>query len=362
MRKVISKLLLLALFAGICHAQAPARPNAPPARPQQQPQPGRPNVVPNAPTRQQAPITRAPNAPTRAVPPNNRPQPNRPLPNPQQPQQGPVRPNTPTRSPSVPNRPPAQQPPAANAPRPTAQPQPQPPQQSPGVNAPRPTAGPIPNQPNQPQQTTGAPRPPGPPGPTTQAPITTTRRVIIPEHPENPDFDAAMFPTAPTIAPTPEVIFVTTPRFPNNVPIHPNIPIVPWNPRNEGRPDNRCPLNQNANNPIHLPHESDCNRFYKCDHGLIFEYRCPNGQHWNARRNYCDFPNTANCQPGSQNINNNVPVVPPSPQVPDWNTNWVNNWNMPNNNNNIVPWTPPPAVNPNPGFENPIIIPMAPRT
>jgi hypothetical protein len=164
------------------------------------------------------------------------------------------------------------------------------------------------------------------------------------------------FPTAPTIAPTPDVIFVTTPRG-QQTPVHPN------NPDRTGRPDQRCPLRQDPNNPVHLPHDTDCNRFYKCDHGLAFEYHCPHGQHWNQRRNYCDFPSQAGCRSGNNSggINIGVPVVPhppqhpPSPQVPDWPSQWNSN------GNNIAQWTNPPS-NQNPGFENPIVIPMAPRS
>jgi hypothetical protein len=91
MRKVISKLLVLALVAGICNAQdAPQRPERP-QRPVPQPQaeggaarpvrPGTNALPPSGPTRQQQAITRAPGAPTRPVSqaPNGN-KPNRPLP------------------------------------------------------------------------------------------------------------------------------------------------------------------------------------------------------------------------------------------------------------------------------------------
>lgn len=281
---------------------------------------------------------------------------------PQQPQQSPVqRPNNaPTRATPAPGRPTAA-PPAANAPRPGQTPAPSPPAAGgPSGGAPTPGGG------GNNAVTTVRPTVPGAQPTTTRA---TTRR---PNDDNGLDPDLmSNFPTAPTIAPMPDVIFVSTPRFPvqnPNNPSHPNIPITPWNPRlNDGRPDQRCPLNQDSRNPTHLAHETDCGRFYKCDHGMAFEYRCPDGQHWNARRNYCDFPSNANCRlSGNQHINNAVPVVPhppPSPQVPDWNPQWnpnnQHNWNNPNSN--IVPWTNPP-INSNPGFENPIIIPMAPRS
>lgn len=131
---------------------------------------------------------------------------------------------------------------------------------------------------------------------------------------------------------------INTPQNPQN----------PWTPPSQGRPDARCPQFSDPRNPVHLPHESNCGSFYKCDHGLAFEYQCPPGQHWNAFRNYCDFPANANCQSGAP-----VPRPQPLPQLPllppTSNNNNNNNWNQPRNN-------------PNPHYEHPIIIPMAPRT
>jgi hypothetical protein len=102
-----------------------------------------------------------------------------------------------------------------------------------------------------------------------------------------------------------------------------------------------------ARTQVTLPHENDCGRYYKCENGLAFEYHCPEGQHWNLMRDVCDSPATAGCRTGGNvNWNNNTP-------------NWNNN--VPNWNNNVPTWNNPPR-NPNPGYEHPIIIPMAPRT
>lgn len=135
-----------------------------------------------------------------------------------------------------------------------------------------------------------------------------------------------------------------------------------------GIPDPRCPMTQSDpmnRNPVQLPHESNCERFYKCDHGLAFEYQCPVGQHWNAARNYCDFPNLANC--GGSHWNNpptwNNPPIWDNP--PAWNNPpiWDSPpaWNPPNNNPGWPqqppqqPWAPQPPI-----FQHPIEIPMAP--
>lgn len=132
------------------------------------------------------------------------------------------------------------------------------------------------------------------------------------------------------------------PNMPQMPPVGPQFPQQPptWNPRvGEGRADPRCPHISDPRNPVHLPHESNCARFYKCDHGIAFEYRCPEGQHWNAFRNYCDFPSNAGCQSGAP-----LPRPQPLPMPPS------NNWNQPR------------EQNPRPGYEHPIVIPMAPRT
>jgi hypothetical protein len=86
---------------------------------------------------------------------------------------------------------------------------------------------------------------------------------------------------------------------------------------------------------------------------MAFEYQCPDGQHWNAMRNYCDFPGNANCQLNGGIINGpntrpNFPVPQPPvqlPQVPQW----------PDVNSR-------PDFNPNQRFQHPIVIPMAPRS
>jgi hypothetical protein len=63
-----------------------------------------------------------------------------------------------------------------------------------------------------------------------------------------------------------------------------------------GIPDSRCPSVDSAAHTVHLPHATDCARFYKCMGGMAFEYNCPAGQHFNIERDWCDWPRLANCQ------------------------------------------------------------------
>lgn len=44
--------------------------------------------------------------------------------------------------------------------------------------------------------------------------------------------------------------------------------------------DPRCPLVEDPDNPVHLPHEYDCNLFYRCDNGKLWLEQCPGGIHW----------------------------------------------------------------------------------
>lgn len=56
-----------------------------------------------------------------------------------------------------------------------------------------------------------------------------------------------------------------------------------------------CPEVDDVNNPVHLPHPTDCNKFFKCLQGVAYEHVCPEGQHWSIDNNWCVFPENANC-------------------------------------------------------------------
>lgn len=57
-----------------------------------------------------------------------------------------------------------------------------------------------------------------------------------------------------------------------------------------------CPEIEDIENPVHLPHSSDCELYYICLSGIPHELSCPPGQHWSVENNWCDFPDLANCQ------------------------------------------------------------------
>jgi len=325
MKNLISLALLLAVAIS-CNGQAPPRP------------------LPPRPVSPGNPAPSNPNSP-----------PSRPAPPPRQQQPGPAVPGRPAPAPApqVPGRPaPAPQVPGRPAPAP------QTPVRPPG-SLQNPQQGPQRTDP--PVATTTRV---GLPGQTTRSP-----NVVNPlptSLPDRPDVDS--FPTAPNIAPIPPVHFPPN-DMPNMPPVNgPQLSqqLPQTLPTNPGRRDPRCPQFSDPHNPVHLPHESNCGMFYKCDHGMAFEYRCPTGQHWNANRNYCDFPSNAGCQTGGV-----MPRPQPLPQQPFPPTN--NNWNQPPTNNNWNQNQPPtnnnwnqnqPRNNNNqrPSYEHPIVIPMAPRT
>uniref|UniRef100_A0A8W7P7E8 Chitin-binding type-2 domain-containing protein n=1 Tax=Anopheles coluzzii TaxID=1518534 RepID=A0A8W7P7E8_ANOCL len=66
----------------------------------------------------------------------------------------------------------------------------------------------------------------------------------------------------------------------------PNIPCTGPNPGVTCRPDSRCPLFDDPNNPLLLPHTSSCARFYKCTNGLACDLPCLHGHFSQA----CNVP------------------------------------------------------------------------
>jgi len=311
MKYSVSFLLLLALAASNCNGQMEGPGQRPPSRPA--PQPGNPNArpAPQGPPRGPATNNQTPNAPV-------------PRPNPQQ-----------NRVPPPQTRPnPAPQPNAPNAPAPRPVPQQNPPRTPPNSNAAT-TRGPaVSVQTRQPgngntatQRTTTTVR-----GTTVR---TTTRANNAPDNNSSPAVNIPTdrpdsYPTAPTIAPPPQV------HFPDQNPQNPQFPQMPTFPGGrvgEGRMDARCPRNLDARNPIQFGHESNCAAFFRCgENGFAFEHRCPEGMHWNSARVFCDLPGNAGCQSGG-------PIARPQPQP-----------------------QPQPPVNNQPRYVHPIVIPMAPRT
>uniref|UniRef100_A0A182QVB1 Chitin-binding type-2 domain-containing protein n=1 Tax=Anopheles farauti TaxID=69004 RepID=A0A182QVB1_9DIPT len=60
------------------------------------------------------------------------------------------------------------------------------------------------------------------------------------------------------------------------------------------RNHHNCPA-KNGHYPVMFRHQSDCSKFYQCDHGNAFEIQCPAGLHFNTAINVCDYPRNVDC-------------------------------------------------------------------
>lgn len=58
--------------------------------------------------------------------------------------------------------------------------------------------------------------------------------------------------------------------------------------RKFGKPDARCPSQDQPGEVIHLEHDTSCNMFYKCSFGRAYLMDCPQGMWWNQDKQYCD--------------------------------------------------------------------------
>ncbi|XP_047362139.1 chitin-binding domain protein cbd-1-like isoform X1 [Vespa velutina] len=61
-----------------------------------------------------------------------------------------------------------------------------------------------------------------------------------------------------------------------------------------------CPLNDTGE-VVHLPHETDCTLFYKCNKGEKIINQCPPGLHFNPTLQVCDLPEHAKCTSKPEN-------------------------------------------------------------
>lgn len=81
-----------------------------------------------------------------------------------------------------------------------------------------------------------------------------------------------------------------------------------------------CPEIDDPANPVHLPHPTDCGKFFKCLQGVAYEHTCPEGQHWSIENNWCDFPENANCpmstteSSGTDGTDGTVGTTTPGPE------------------------------------------------
>ncbi|XP_043673508.1 peritrophin-1-like [Vespula pensylvanica] len=83
-----------------------------------------------------------------------------------------------------------------------------------------------------------------------------------------------------------------------------------------------CPIKDSPNRTVHLPHETDCTKFYKCNHGQKVEMICPEMNekgdrlHFNPKLQVCDYPENAGCTSSTKNPTPSVPTKPTPPTEP----------------------------------------------
>lgn len=60
--------------------------------------------------------------------------------------------------------------------------------------------------------------------------------------------------------------------------------------------DPECPK-VNGQNVTLIANPDNCTTYFTCDMGKAWEMPCPNGLHFNAKENICDWPISACCDP-----------------------------------------------------------------
>lgn len=78
-----------------------------------------------------------------------------------------------------------------------------------------------------------------------------------------------------------------------------------------------CPEIDEIDNPVHLPHPTDCNKFFKCLQGVAYEHSCPEGQHWSIENSWCDFIENANCSLSTTESTGTDGTVGPTTEGPE---------------------------------------------
>lgn len=63
-----------------------------------------------------------------------------------------------------------------------------------------------------------------------------------------------------------------------------------------------CPSDNPTGYAIHLPHPTDCTKFFICVWETPVERDCPLGLHFNPQLTVCDFPASAKCRPRPVNL------------------------------------------------------------
>lgn len=56
-----------------------------------------------------------------------------------------------------------------------------------------------------------------------------------------------------------------------------------------------CSVGEDEGHGLYFPHPGFCTHYLACDNGILIERECPNGLHWYAAEQTCNWPEVANC-------------------------------------------------------------------
>ncbi|XP_065562656.1 peritrophin-1-like [Artemia franciscana] len=73
------------------------------------------------------------------------------------------------------------------------------------------------------------------------------------------------------------------------------LPTTETDPEGSGSVESICP-EVDGDYALHIPHESDCTMFYKCDRGTPELKVCPHNLWFNAALQVCDWPAQSGCE------------------------------------------------------------------
>ncbi|MDR2906568.1 MAG: chitin binding domain-containing protein, partial [Bacteroidales bacterium] len=58
----------------------------------------------------------------------------------------------------------------------------------------------------------------------------------------------------------------------------------------------KCPAIDPLDHTVLLPNPDDCPSFFMCSNGVPILQKCPEGLHYNAHLDVCDWPESAGCE------------------------------------------------------------------
>ncbi|MCF2146383.1 chitin binding domain-containing protein [Desmonostoc muscorum LEGE 12446] len=68
--------------------------------------------------------------------------------------------------------------------------------------------------------------------------------------------------------------------------------------KTQAEPVGSCPADDGSSAiVVHLPHDTRCDVYYRCQQGVPILMPCPDGTYFNAKLEVCDWPEDSGCTP-----------------------------------------------------------------